>query len=530
VNLPSASGRPGAPWWQRCVVYQVYPRSFADSDGDGVGDLPGLIAHLDHLVALGVDAVWLSPIFRSPMRDFGYDVSDYRDVDPVFGTLADADRLIAEAHERGLRVVLDFVPNHTSSDHPWFLDARSSRGAARRDWYVWRDPAPGGGPPNDMRAQFGGPAWTLDEATGQYWYHSFLPEQPDLDWRNPAVRDAMLDHLRFWFDRGIDGFRIDVVWMIAKDDQPWADGPVQATAHGFGGDPRNALEHGDGPAMDDRLAELRAVADEYPDRVLIGEVYMEPARVVRYYGTDGLGVHLPFNTALITLPWDASSIRAAIEAYEAALPGSAWPNWVLGNHDQSRVATRLGEAQARVAAMLLLTLRGTPTLYAGDELGLPDAAVPPDRVVDVAGRDPERAPIPWTVVGRAAGFTTGEPWLPMTDEPGRYSAEAQAADPRSMLALHRRLLALRRAEPALHLGAWTAVDAPEGVVGFDRTSGGDRFRVLLNLTAAPVRVVLEGTWTVEVDTGLVRPTGGAGALVTAGLDLAADEGVVLRAR
>jgi alpha-glucosidase len=511
-------------------VYQVYPRSFADSDGDGVGDLAGLVARLGHLAGLGVDAVWLSPIFRSPMRDFGYDVADYRDVDPVFGTLADADRLIAEAHARDIRVVLDFVPNHTSSDHPWFVDARSSRDAAHRDWYVWRDPAPDGGPPNDMLAQFGGPAWTLDDATGQYWYHSFLPEQPELDWRNPAVREAMLDHLRFWFDRGIDGFRIDVVWMLAKDDQPWADGPVQATVHGFGGDPRNALEHGDGPDMDAWVAELRAVADEYPGRVLIGEVYMEPARVVRYYGADGLGVHLPFNTALITLPWTSASIRAAIEAYEAALPGTAWPNWVLGNHDQSRVATRLGEAQARVVAMLLLTLRGTPTLYAGDELGLPDVPVPPGRIVDVAGRDPERAPIPWTVGGHAAGFTTGEPWLPMTDDPGRYSAEAQAADPRSTLALHGRLLALRRAEPALHLGAWTAVDAPDGVVGFDRTSGGDRFRVLLNLTAAPVRVVLEGTWTVEVDTGLVRPTGGAGALVTGGLDLAADEGVVLRAR
>ena len=352
--------RSDAPWWQRGVVYQVYPRSFADSDGDGIGDLPGITGRLDHLAALGVDAIWLSPIFRSPMRDFGYDVADYRDVDPVFGTLEDADRLIAAAHRRGIRVVLDFVPNHTSSDHEWFLDARSSRDAAHRDWYVWRDPAPDGGPPNDLLAQFGGPAWTLDEGTGQYWYHSFLPEQPDLDWRNPAVRAAMHDNLRFWFDRGVDGFRIDVLWMIAKDDAPWRDGPVAAAATGFGGDPRNALEHGDGPAMDERLRELRDVADEYPDRVLIGEVYMEPRRMVRYYGPGGRGAHLPFNTALVTLPWEAGAIRAAVEAYEAALPDGAWPNWVLGNHDQSRVATRLGAAQARVAAMLLLTLRGTP--------------------------------------------------------------------------------------------------------------------------------------------------------------------------
>jgi alpha-glucosidase len=505
-------------------VYQVYPRSFADSDGDGVGDLPGLIGHLDHLVDLGVDAVWLSPVFRSPMRDFGYDVSDYRDIDPVFGTLADADRLIAAAHERGIRVVLDFVPNHTSSDHPWFLAARSARDAAHRDWYVWRDPAPGGGLPNDMTAQFGGPAWTLDQATGQYWYHSFLPGQPDLDWRSPSVRAAMLGHLRFWFDRGIDGFRIDVLWMIAKDDWPWRDGPVTDAPTGFGGDPRNALEHGDGPDMDERLMDLRAVADEYPDRVLIGEVYVEPRRLARYYGPEGHGAHLPFNTALITLPWEAGIICAAIEAYEAALPAHAWPNWVLGNHDQSRVATRVGPARARVAAMLLLTLRGTPTLYYGDELGLPDVPVPPDRVVDVAGRDPERSPMPWTT-GPHAGFTTGEPWLPVTGDPGTYSVASQARDPRSTLALHRRLLALRRAEPALHLGSWAAVDAPEEVLAYDRTHEGTTFRVLLNCSPRPVGVPLDGEWSLVLSTGLDRACGPlAGAA-----DLAPDEGLVLRA-
>jgi alpha-glucosidase len=517
--------RSGAPWWQRGVVYQVYPRSFADSDGDGVGDLPGITGRLDHIAALGVDAIWLSPIFRSPMRDFGYDVADYRDVDPVFGTLEDADRLIAAAHERGIRVVLDFVPNHTSSDHEWFLDARSSRDSAHRDWYLWRDPGAGGGPPSDLLAQFGGPAWTLDEATGQYWYHSFLPGQPDLDWRNPAVRAAMHDNLRFWFDRGVDGFRVDVLWMIAKDDAPWRDGPVTDAPTGFGGDPHNALEHGDGPAMDERLRELRDVADEYPDRVLIGEVYMEPRRLARYYGPGGRGAHLPFNTALITLPWEAASIRAAVEAYEAALPADAWPNWVLGNHDQPRVATRLGAAQARVAAMLLLTLRGTPTLYYGDELGLPDVVVPPDRAVDVAGRDPERSPMPWTT-GPNAGFTEGDPWLPVTDDPGRLSVEAQERAPGSMLALHRRLLALRRAEPALHLGSWTGLDAPAGVVAYERGHLGTQFLVLLNLTGDPTRVVLVGTWTIELSTGLDRKPGvPAGSTV----DLRGAEGLVLRA-
>ena len=516
--------RSGAPWWQRGVVYQVYPRSFADSDGDGIGDLAGITGRLDHLVALGVDAVWLSPIFCSPMRDFGYDIADYRDVDPVFGTLEDADRLIAAAHERGIRVVLDFVPNHTSSEHPWFLDARSSRDAPHRDWYLWRDPALAGGPPNDLLAQFGGSAWTLDETTGQYWYHSFLPGQPDLDWRNPAVRAAMLDNLRFWFDRGVDGFRIDVLWMIAKDDAPWRDGPVTDAPTGFGGDPRDALEHGDGPAMDGLLRELRAVADEYPDRALIGEVYMEPHRVVRYYGPGGHGPHLPFNTALITLPWEAGAIRAAVEAYEAALPVYAWPNWVLGNHDQSRVATRLGAAQARVAAMLLLTLRGTPTLYNGDELGLPDVAVPQGRVVDVAGRDPERSPMPWTS-GLNAGFSTADPWLPITDDPGRLSVEAQQRAPGSMLALHRGLLALRRAEPALHQGSWAGLDAPAGVVAYERGHAGTRFRVLLNLTGNPARVLLDGAWTIELSTGLDREPG---VPVGSTVELRGDEGLILR--
>ena len=521
MNAPAP---PGAPWWQQGVVYQVYPRSFQDADGDGVGDLPGVTSRLDHLVTLGVDAIWLSPIFRSPMRDFGYDVADYRGVDPVFGTLDDLDRLVAEAHGRGLRVVLDFVPNHTSSLHPWFEDARLARAALHRDWYVWRDPAPDGGPPNDLVAAFGGSAWTYDEATGQYWYHSFLPEQPDLDWRNPAVRDEMLDTLRFWFQRGIDGFRIDVLWMIAKDDAPWRDGPITSAPTGTGTDPRQALEHGDGPDMDTRLAELRAVADAYPERLLIGEVYLPPERLVRYYGAGDRGVHLTFNTELITRPWTAEWVRRAVQTYETALAGTAWPSWVLGNHDQPRVASRIGAAQARVAAMLLLTLRGTPIVYGGDELGLPDVPVPPGRVVDVAGRDPQRSPMPWTE-GPLGGFTTGEPWLPMTDQPGTYSVQAQLADPRSMLSLHRRLLALRRGEPALHAGSWADVEAPEAVVAFDRAAAGARFRVLLNLGDEPVEIPLDGGWRVALSTGLDRADGEP---VTRTASLRGDEGLLLR--
>jgi alpha-glucosidase len=513
---------PTRPWWETAVLYQVYPRSFQDSNGDGTGDIAGIEARLDHLEWLGVDAVWLSPVFRSPMRDFGYDVSDYRDVDPVFGSLADLDHLVEQAHARGLRVLLDFVPNHTSSEHPWFREARGSRDAPTRDWYVWRDGAPGGGPPNDMLAQFGGSAWSFDETTGQYWYHSFLPEQPDLDWRNPQVRAAMLDVLRFWFDRGIDGFRIDVLWMIAKDDWPWRDGPVGPGPDGPGGDPRNALAHGDGTDIRPRLRELRAVADAYPGRLLIGELYLPPERLVRYYGEAGTGVHLPFNFALVLVPWTAPAITAAIEAYEIALPSGAWPNWVLGNHDQSRIASRAGAAQARVAAMLLLTLRGTPTLYYGDELGLPDVPVPPARVVDVDGRDPQRSPMPWDT-GPHAGFSTAEPWLPLTPSPDTLSVAVQRADARSILTLHHRLLALRREEPALLSGARLPLAAPDGILAYDRVLDGRVVRVVLNLTHEPVAVPCPGHWTVRLSTALDR----AGTRERDDIRLRADEGVML---
>ena len=511
------------PWWEAAVVYQVYPRSFQDSDGDGVGDLPGIIARLDHLEWLGIDAVWLSPVFRSPMHDYGYDVADHRDIDPLFGTLADADRLIADAHGRGIRVILDFVPNHTSSAHPWFVDARSSRTSHHRDWYVWRDPAPGGGPPNDLRSAFGGPAWTLDEATGQYWYHSFLPEQPELDWRNADVRREMRDVLRFWFARGVDGVRIDVAWMIAKDDAPWTAAPVAPGPLSPAGDAANALDHGDGPDVDARLLELRRVADEFADRVLIGEVYMPPERLARYYGPDGRGLHLPFNFALVTGPWNATAIRGAIAAYEEALPPGGWPSWVLGNHDQSRIATRVGPAQARVAAMLLLTLRGTPTIYYGDELGLPDVNVAPDRIVDVDGRDPQRSPMPWTANGLHAGFSDADPWLPMVPDPGTWSVEAQRDDDGTMLALHRDLLVLRRRSRALQVGAWRPVEAPDGIVAYDRVGDGETIRVVLNLTGDPIDINVVGRWRIALST---TPADGSGAIEVR-VTLAGDQGLVL---
>ena len=450
------------PWWKTGVVYQVYPRSFADSDGDGVGDLPGATARLDHLRDLGVDAVWFSPFYRSPMDDFGYDISDHCDVDPLFGTLGDADRMIAAAHRDGLRVVLDVVPNHTSDQHPWFLAARSSRDDPHRGWYVWRDPGADGGPPNNWRAAFADePAWTWDEATGQYYLHLFLPEQPDLDWNQPDVAAAMVDVLRFWMDRGVDGFRADVVHCIGKSEA-LPDAPEE-----YAGLPACLFDHGPGTHVQLRM--LRHVMDAVGgDRVIIGETYVfDRAQVVSYLG-HGDELHLGFNIPALHAAWTAEAwareIRSAIDLYE---PINGWPAWVLSNHDVPRHRTRYGsDARARAAAVLLLTLRGTPFLYAGEELGLTDADVPADRVVDPGGRDGCRAPIPWT---REEGHGwPSDPWLPFPPDAADRSVAAQTGRPLSMLEHYRRLLALRHDLPALHRGRIELLDSPEGVVRWRR--------------------------------------------------------------
>ena len=486
-------------WWQRGVVYQIYPRSFQDSDGDGVGDLGGIEARLDHLVDLGVDALWISPIFPSPMADFGYDVADYCDVDPRFGTLADFDRLLAAAHGKGLRVILDFVPNHTSSEHPWFLESRSSRANPKRDWYIWRDPAPttreGGArrPPNNWISDFGGSAWEWDATTSQYYLHAFLKEQPDLDWRNPDVQTAMYDVLRFWLARGVDGFRIDVLWHLIKAPG-LPDNPPNADYRPGMGDMHRVLQlHStDQPEVHAIAGEMRKIADAYGERVLIGEIYLPLERLVRYYGTEGDGVHLPFNFQLLEAPWNARALANLIAAYEAALPPGAWPNWVLGNHDRPRIAARLGEAQARVAAMLLLTLRGTPTLYNGDELGIGAVEVPPALTQDPRelrepglglGRDPVRTPMAWDSTPNA-GFSAASPWLPLHADWAERNVARQRQAPGSMLDLHRRLIALRRAHPALSVGAITILEDPAGaddVLVYERRDADARFLVVLNL-------------------------------------------------
>ncbi len=491
--MPAAAKDPtGLPWWQTAVFYQIYPRSFLDTSGNGVGDLEGIRRKLDHLVWLGVDALWISPFFRSPMKDYGYDVSDYCDVDPLFGSLTDFDRLLADAHARGLRLIVDWVPNHTSDQHPWFQEARRSRAAAKRDWYIWRDGSPER-PPNNWRAAFTrGPAWTWDTDTQQWYLHLFLPEQPDLNWANPEVVAAMHATLRFWLERGVDGFRMDVIHCIGKDPA-LPDVPAERAII-----PACALNDVD--VTHGLLREIRRVLEAWPgERVMVGEVGVPWTDVMaRYYG-HGDEVHLAFNFPAIFAPWKADAWREQIERAARELdPRGAWPTWVLSNHDNARHRTRYGsEARARAAAVLLLGLRGTPFLYAGEELGLEDAQVPAARVLDPGGRDGCRAPIPWQA-GPTHGWVAADAWLPWPPEAERRNVTALRADPTSILHLYRRLLAARRASPALRAGSLTRVDAPAGVLAWERALTDDRRLVLVNFHDEPAEVAVTGEWRVEV--------------------------------
>jgi alpha-glucosidase len=527
---------PDSLWWQHGIVYQIYPRSFQDSNGDGIGDLEGIRRRLDYLCWLGVDAIWISPIYPSPMADFGYDIRDYCGIDPIFGTMEDFERLLAEAHARGLKVILDFVPNHSSDQHPWFLESRSSRENPKRDWYIWRDPAPDGGPPNNWLANFGGSGWEFDARTGQYYYHAFLKEQPDLNWRNPEVRQAMFDALRFWLDRDVDGFRVDVIWLLIKDDQ-FRDNPPNPRwePHHVSIGRLLQLYSADRPETLDVVEEMRSVLDAYPDRVLIGEIYLPVERLVAYYGRNMKGAHLPFNFQLIFAAWNAVQIARVVEEYEAALPAEGWPNWVLGNHDQKRIATRVGAAGARLAAMLLLTLRGTPTLYYGDELGLENVPVPQALAQDPwernepglgLGRDPARTPMCWDDAENA-GFTTAPPWLPLSHDHAARNVQALAADPHSILNLYHRLITLRRAQPALNSGAYVASQVEDGVLAFERRHGRSaRLLVALNLAHVPAQLALpHGVREARllISTELDRE----GELIPAVLTLRAEEGVIL---
>ncbi len=520
-------------WWQKGTVYQIYPRSFMDADGDGVGDLAGILRRLDYLKDLGVDAIWISPIFPSPMADFGYDVADYCGIHPLFGTMADFDRLLEQTHSLGMKLLLDLVPNHSSEEHPWFKESRSSRENPKRDWYLWQDAGPDGEPPNNWLSVFGGSAWQWDEGTGQFYYHAFLKEQPDLNWRNPDVQKAMMQVLRFWLDKGVDGFRVDVMWHMIKDAR-FRDNPPNPD-YKEGMSPYKKLIpafSSDQPEVHEIVRLMRSVMDEYDERVLIGEIYLPISKLVTYYGDNGSGAHLPFNFQLVELPWDAERIGAAIAEYEGALPPGGWPNWVLGNHDKSRIASRAGAAQARVAAMLLLTLRGTPTMYYGDELGMQDVPIPRDRIQDPPelnypglglGRDPERTPMQWDA-SENAGFTTGDPWLPLADDAAERNVEVLQADDKSILSLYHRLLSLRRERRALSVGRYEHVASTQGTLVFKRYAGNEGLLVALNLTHEPHTIKLDGgSGAILLATDLKR----SGERVDGTLRLAADEGVII---
>jgi len=488
-------------WWRDAVLYQIYPRSYADTNGDGVGDLAGITAHLDHVAWLGVDAIWVSPITVSPNADFGYDVADYCAVDPTLGTLADLDALVAAADARGIRVVLDLVPNHTSTEHPWFVAARSSRDDPRRDWYVWADPAPDGGPPNNWVSTFLGPAWELDEASGQYYLHSFLAEQADLNWWNPDVRAEFERILRFWFDRGVAGFRIDVAHMLVHDAELRDNPPTDATdfwMDQFRGQRQEF--NANRPEVHDVYRRWRAIAEEYdPPRLLLGETHVfDLDAIAAFYGHDDeLG--LAFNFFFLYADFDAPTLRGVVAAAEAALPaGDAWPVWAGSNHDKTRFPTGWGHGDpglTRTALTMLLTLRGTPVLYYGDELGMPDTPVPDDRLLDpvtisvgrLVDRDAARTPMPWTGAP-GGGFTAAgvEPWLPFGDLAACNVAD-QRADPGSVLWLTHDLLALRRRTPDLVRGAYVDV-TPVGLDTAWSYRRGERVQVVLNLGDAPVTV------------------------------------------
>lgn len=530
--MSSASDR---VWWRDGVLYQVYVRSFSDSNGDGVGDLQGIVDRLDHLEWLGVDGLWLSPITPSPNRDWGYDVADYCAVDPELGNLETLERLVADARARGIRILLDLVPNHTSDRHPWFVDARSARDSAHRDRYVWADARPDGSPPNNWLSIFGGPAWELDRETGQAYLHNFLPEQPDLNWWSEDVRRAFDEILRFWFDRGIDGFRIDVANGLVKDralrDNPpaTADDPPDDRLRG-----QRFVYNSNRPEVHEIFRSWRGIADAYrPPRVLVGETWVfDPAELSTFYGSAGDELHLCFNFAFVRADLQAEDLRALVEATEAGLATGAQPVWTASNHDVGRFPSRWcggHEGAARCALMALLTLRGTPFLYYGDEIAMTDVAVSDDELKDPvgrslspeAGRDRCRTPMQWSR-DPGAGFTHAgvSPWLPIGGTAARNVTD-QREQPGSVLNLCRDLIALRREVPDLRSGAYASLPSPPGVWIWRR---GERTVVALNLSDE-LAVVPIGPATIVVSTDRTRDGGSTDGT----LDLNAWQGVVLRA-
>ncbi|MEE9177800.1 MAG: alpha-amylase family glycosyl hydrolase [Acidimicrobiia bacterium] len=487
-------------WWKKAVFYQIYPLSYADSNGDGFGDLIGLIDKLDYLAeTLGVDAVWLSPFYKSPMKDWGYDISDHTDVDPLFGNLDDARALIREAHARGLRVIVDYVMNHTSDQHPWFIESASSLSNPKRDWYVWRDAKEKGSPPTNWVSVFSGPAWTLDNATGQYYRHTYLPEQPDLNWRNPELVEAMMDVARFWLDMGVDGFRVDAAHQMMKDplerDNPSAppDYPRPYKDMGEYDEFIHLYDFGH-PDVHEVHRRFRSVLDSYPQEpVSVGEIHIfDMPEWASYYGEDLDQLHMPFNFHLMGAEWRASSLRATIESVLWNIPPGGWTNWTLGNHDEGRLASRLPEGNERLAALILLTMRGTPFLYYGDELGMKQTEMsqavhrdPWGYNVESLSRDGARTPMQWTP-GPNAGFsdTDVRPWLPVSADSATLNVESELEDRHSILNMYRHLLELRRGSSALRIGSYVSHPASnELILVYRRESDHETVTAAINFSS-----------------------------------------------
>lgn len=491
-------------WWKGAVIYQIYPRSFKDGNQDGIGDLDGITEELDYIRDLGVDAIWLSPIFRSPMKDFGYDISDYREIDPLFGTMADFDRLLEASHERGIKVILDQVYNHTSDQHPWFKESCSSKDNPKADWYVWVD-GEKGTPPNNWLSYFGGEAWEWVETRKQYYLHLFVKEQPDLNWRHHEVRKQVMQSIKFWLDKGVDGFRFDVVNLFYKDDR-LRDNPVKYPEEPIAFNRHYHLYTRDRPETEGAVEEIRELMDFYDDRVSIGEVATELGQAQYFAYTRPNRLNLAFNFDFKELrPFAAKTYTEHVKLNESVFRDFAWPSYVLGNHDSKRFLSKLGEGEdalrkAKVLAALLLTLRGTPFIYYGEEIGMREAEIPYEKIVDPqgknlwpknVGRDGCRTPMQWNS-GLYAGFSRTEPWLPIGGDVQEVNVERQKADPASMLQYYKQLIRIRKASDALRFGRLEFLETKEeALMAFFRIGESERNLVLLNFGDRAICLNLE---------------------------------------
>jgi alpha-glucosidase len=513
------TGTGGGDWWRGAVIYQIYPRSFADTNADGIGDLPGVTAHLDYIAKLGVDAIWLSPFFTSPMRDFGYDVSDYRDVDPMFGTLEDFGRLVERAHALGLRVLIDQVLSHTSDRHPWFIESRASRDNEKADWYVWASPRPDGAPPNNWLSVFGGSAWAWDTRRRQYYLHNFLKSQPDLNFHNPQVRAEILDVLRFWLERfRVDGFRLDTVNYYFHDRELRSNPPssptTEATTTPGHVNPYSYQEHIYDKTRPENLAfleEIRSLLERYPGSIAMGELGVDgnvASAMGQYTGNGRLQTAYSFE--LLTPNVSAAYVRRVIETMERDI-GDGWPCWAFSNHDVARVVSRwdfagYADRAAPLLIALLCSLKGSICLYQGEELGLAEAEVPFEQLQDpygiefwpeYKGRDGCRTPMPWTSAPSTAGFTTGKPWLPIPKEHCDRAVALQEADPASVLNRVRGFLRWRQTVPALRYGTIRVLDLPEPILGIEREAAGRVVTGVFNLGLEDREVPLSGKGAIE---------------------------------